>query len=180
MVWMPVATKLIVGHHHLGSAISDDAHQVGGCREQICIHEGTLMVIAWGVHHARIPVLTRFTEQLPIGDSEFRHGRAEFALAVWAEAVGVLGGQVGQVRNQHFALFTQGACHQGDRGAFGDVFCHRDPGSDGFVVRMGVDDQKSATAHGAPDYRLWCTMSAERLPSDADPRPIDLNERVLW
>ena len=58
-----------------------------------------------------------------------------------ALAVGVL---VGEHRDEHLALLTQGAGEQGDRGPLGDVPGHRGPVVDRLVVGMGVHEQQAA------------------------------------
>ena len=63
---------------------------------------------------------------------------------VAAELVGLVGGELLELRDEHLALLAQRAGEQRDRGALGDVAGHRGPVVDRLVVGMGVHEQHAA------------------------------------
>ena len=77
-----------------------------------------------------------------VAHSEQRKCRCQLDAPVRAELVLVVRSKVSQLGDEDLALLAEGAGDQRDVGALGDVLRHGDPGGDGLVVRVGVDEQK--------------------------------------
>ena len=78
----------------------------------------------------------------------------ELAEPVLAQVVALLGGQVGEVVDQHLALLAEGAGHQGDGGTLGDVAGHGRAVADRLVVGMGVHQHQPARRQPAGSLSL--------------------------
>ena len=61
-----------------------------------------------------------------------------------AEGVLLVGGQVRQLGQEDLALLAEGAGHEGDLGAVGDVLGHGGAGADALVIGMGMHEEQAA------------------------------------
>ena len=91
---------------------------------------------------------TASAEETPILHAEHAHGRGEFAIAVIAEAVLLIRGQVLQSGHEDLALLAQSARDERDPDALVDVARHHDTRADRLVVGMRVDEEDSPVGHG--------------------------------
>ena len=76
-------------------------------------------------------------------ETERTQRAGEFTDAVAAELIGVVDGQPGVLFPDHLAFFAQGARDDADIRTLRDIVGDSGAGSEGFVVRMGVDEQQA-------------------------------------
>jgi dipeptidyl-peptidase-4 len=147
VIGMTVSTEVVVGDEHLRAHLADDPHKLARCLEQVGAPECTLAIIGGGARHARIPIPAGTTEQAPVGHAQDAHCLRELTLAVLAEPVLLIRGQVLQAGHQHLALFAEGARHEGHPHPGIDVAGHDRSRADRLVVGVGVDEQDPAVGH---------------------------------
>jgi hypothetical protein len=98
-------------------------------------------------HHPGVAVTPRAAEEPDVADPQRGHRAPQLPDPVAAELVGLVGGQLGELGDQHLTLLAQGAGEQGDRRPLGDVARHGGAAVDRLVVGMGVDQQEALISH---------------------------------
>jgi hypothetical protein len=78
-----------------------------------------------------------------VGDAEGGHGVLDLGTPVLAEAVLLVGREVGQLGDEDLAHLPRGAGDAGDLAALGDVLGHGGAVADGLVVGVGVHEQEA-------------------------------------
>ena len=148
VIGMPVAAEVVVGHQHLGADLPDDRDQVRRCVEQVAAPEGLHPLVGCRAHHAGVAIAPAPAKEPPVVDSEQAHRLGEFAVAMVAEAVLLVGRQVLQPGDEDLALLTQGAGDERDADPLVDVAGHGDAGADRLVVGVGMHEEDPPVGHG--------------------------------
>ncbi len=184
---MAVTAERVVGDDDLGADLPDHGHQLAGRLEQVGSPEAVGVVVGRRAHHPGVPPAARTSEEPDVGHPEFPHRRGQLALAVRAQLVLRLRGEVGQVRQQDLTLLAPGAGDQRDGRPLGGVPGHGHPGPDRLVVGMGVDEKQAAVAHGhhCPAGCPPCQRSPNTCPSRGSTRapcvsPSGCRRRCTW
>jgi hypothetical protein len=81
-------------------------------------------------------------EEPVVGDPELLHGVGQLGDPVLPEGVSAVGSDVRELGHQDLALLAQGAGHQRDLGAAGDVARHRGALPDRLVVGVRVHEHQ--------------------------------------
>jgi hypothetical protein len=93
-------------------------------------------------------------EKYRLLDSKRVQCRGQLAYAVPAKLVGLIDCKVCPALADHLTLLAEGARHDVDTRAAGDVVRDGRAGRQGFVVRMGMDEQQSGGLHSDQLARL--------------------------
>ncbi len=142
-----VSAEVVVRDEDLGTYLANHPHEVRGRLEQVAAPEGPLAVIRARAGHTRVAVAPRCAQEAPVSDTEDPHRFSEFALAMLAEPILPVRGEVLKARDQDLALLAEGARHEGDAHASIDVPGHHGPGADGLVIWMGVHEEDAPVGH---------------------------------
>ena len=103
-------------------------------REHVARRGPTLVV----VRHPGVAEPAVAAQPDVIDHAENVHRGLELTEAVRAQVVGLLGGEMGQILDQHLAFLAQRAGHQRHGRALGDVLGHGRPVADRLVVGVGM------------------------------------------
>jgi hypothetical protein len=153
VVGVAVEAVLVVGHQHLRPHFTKDPGQLRGGLRHIGLPETVRAAVFGQAHHPRVAPPAGPAEEALVGDAERGAGGGQLGDPVRAQAAAIRG-EMGQVRRDDLAEFTQGAGDQGDLGTLRGVPGDGRPGPDRLVVGVGVHKQQPVIipvpAHGTP------------------------------